>query len=269
MASPIFIPRELGHKDASGQIAKQLRDAIANGVWAPGEQLPTEQALAESFDVSRSTAREGLKLLAATGLLTSSRGTNGGNFVAMPNAELIAEQLSYSISLWFRTGNVSLLEVDEARWVLEMHCVEFAAQRRTEQDLAAMKKVVDESRNLDLPLTEWLDLDIDFHTAISRAAKNHILELAMMSVHLSRPATNMVFSNLDRNAITVQHLAIYDALAEGNPHKAKEAFQSHIDNLTATRHQALEEMSATDLQVASIPVIRQDAPASKTISADD
>lgn len=256
MVQPAFKPSQLGRKDASGQIAKQLRSAIASSVWKPGEQLPTEQELADTFDVSRSTAREGLKLLSATGLVISSRGTNGGNFVAVPDAEMIAEQLSDSIGLWYRSGNVSLLEVDEARWVLEMHSVDLAARRRTEDDLVVIKKAVDASRDLNMDIAEWLDLDLDFHTAISKAAKNQILELAMMAVHLSRPATNTVFVDLDRRSITAQHYAIYEAIAERDPEKAKDAFQCHIDGLNATRREALEKMSASDLPVATLPAIR-------------
>ncbi len=257
MIEPLFKPEQLGRKDASGQIAKQLRSAIANGVWKPGEQLPTEQELADTFEVARSTAREGLKLLSATGLVISSRGTNGGNFVAVPDADMIAEQLSDSIRLWFRSGNVSLLEVDEARWVLEMHCVDLAARRRTEEDLAAIKNAVELSRDSAMTIADWLDLDLEFHTAISKAAKNQILELAMMSIHLSRPATNTVFADLlDRQQITAQHQAIFEAIAEGNPEKAKDSFQLHIDGLEDARRRALKELSASDVPVATLPAIR-------------
>ena len=259
MVQSSFVPVQLGRKDASGQIAKQIRRAIANGVWKPGEQLPTEQELADTFDVSRSTAREGLKLLSATGLVVSSRGTNGGNFVALPDAEMIAEQLSDSIGLWYRSGNVSLLEVDEARWVLEMHSVDLAARRRTDEDLIAIKKAVDDSRDLEMDIADWLDLDLEFHTAISRAAKNQILELAMMAVHLSRPATNTIFGDLDRQNIADQHNAIYEAIAARDPERAKDAFQHHIDGLSATRREALEKMSASDLPVATLPAIRSSA----------
>jgi len=72
-----FVAEQLSRKDASGQIARQLREAIANGVWLPGERLPTELELGESFDVSRATAREALKLLSATGMVVTTRGGSG------------------------------------------------------------------------------------------------------------------------------------------------------------------------------------------------
>ncbi|WP_284981655.1 FadR/GntR family transcriptional regulator [Arthrobacter sp. efr-133-TYG-118] len=249
-----FVPVQLGRKDASGQIARQLRRAISVGQWLPGERLPSEVELAESFDVARATAREALKILAATGLVVSSRGSRGGTYVAVPDAETVAEQLSDAIRLWYRAGNVSLHDVDEARWVLEMQCVDLAARRRTEEDLEAIYQPIHLASNPDLDLAEWLQLDIEFHTAITRAAKNQILELAMMSVHLMRPATNTVFVDLlDREAVWAQHTVIYQAIADQDPEAARAAFQSHVGYLDDTRRKALADVSATDIFVATLP----------------
>lgn len=249
-----FVPEQLERKDASGQIARQLRRAIGQGLWTPGERLPSELELGETFDVSRATAREALKLLSATGLVQSSRGSNGGTFVAVPDAETVAEQLSDSIRLWYRAGNVSLKDVDEARWVLEMHCVEMAAIRRTDEDLLAIARPVDASRDFEMDIVEWLDLDLEFHTAITKAAKNQILELSMKSVHLMRPATNTVFVELlDREKVTDQHEAIYLAIAAGDPAAGRAAFQAHIDYLDDVRREALADVSATEVIVSSLP----------------
>lgn len=255
-----FEPEQLGRRDASGQIARQLRKAIATGVWQPGERLPTEQELADTFDVARATAREGLKLLSATGLVVSARGSNGGTFVAVPNAEEVAQQLSDSIQLWYRAGNVSVQDVDEARWVLEMHCVDLAARRRTEQDLVEIRKPVEASRDFSMDIADWLDLDLVFHTAITKAAKNKILELAMTSVHLARPATNSVFvEQLDRRMVTDQHEAIYLAIAAGDPAAAQEAFQRHVAYLDQVRREALLEKNASEVLVATLPDVRHSA----------
>ncbi|MEF2977306.1 FadR/GntR family transcriptional regulator [Subtercola sp. YIM 133946] len=260
MTDQQFDPQPLERRDASGQIARQLRSAISTGVWAVGQQLPTEQELAELFDVARATAREALKILSATGLVTSARGSRGGTFVAVPEASLVAEQLSDSIQLWYRAGNVSLQDVDEARWVLEMQCVDLAARRRTDDDLAAISRPVEASRDLDMDIVEWLDLDLEFHTAVTRAARNQILELSMMSVHLMRPVTNTVFVELlDRQSVTDQHEAIYLAIAAGDPKKAQDAFQTHVSYLDDVRRKALADVDASEVIVSSLPAVRHSA----------
>ncbi|MGK3708814.1 FadR/GntR family transcriptional regulator [Arthrobacter sp. IK3] len=253
---PKFVPETLGRKDASGQIARQLRNAISEGIWQPGERLPTEQELADAFDVARATAREGLKLLSATGLVVSSRGSNGGTFVAVPDAEDVAAQLSDAIQLWYRAGNVSVHDVDEARRMLELQCVELAARRRTAEDLEAIRRPVEASRDMGLDMASWLDLDLLFHTAITKAAKNRILELAMTAVHLARPATNSVFvEHLDRRTVTDQHESIFHAIEAGDPQAAQAAFEKHAGYLGETRLAALKETSPADVLVATLPQV--------------
>lgn len=265
-----FVPLRLERKDASGQIARQLRHAISAGQWLPGERLPSEHELAETYDVARATAREALKSLSATGLVVSARGSKGGSFVAVPDAESVAEQLSDSIRLWYRAGNVSLHDVDEARWVLEMQCVDLAARRRTEDDLEAIHRPIERALDASLSTEAWLQLDIVFHTAITKAAKNKILELAMTSVHLMRPATNTVFVDLlDRDAVWRQHEAIYQAIAERDPEAARNAFQSHVGYLDDTRLKALADTDAADVFVASLPDVSRMAARRPTTAEVD
>lgn len=51
------------------RVALALRDGIAQGRFAPGSRLPTEQALTEHFGVSRPTVRAALALLQEEGLI--------------------------------------------------------------------------------------------------------------------------------------------------------------------------------------------------------
>ena len=250
-----FTPTALVHKAASWQIAKQLRSAIAAGVWRPGERLPTELELADMFNVSRNTAREALKLLTATGLLTSVRGgTGGGTYVAIPDSDDIAELLGDAIRLWFRAGDVTVHDVDEARRVLEEFSVTMAAQRHTPEDLVAIHRPVLASRDFDMDIAEWLGLDLEFHTAITRAAHNPILELAMTSVHLIRPVTNRIFvDRLDRRSVTEQHEQMYEAIAIGDPVKSRAAFTAHIGYLDSVRSEVLRDLNADDVRISDIP----------------
>lgn len=53
------------------RIAAELRDAIANGTYAPGAQLPTLPALAQQYGVSDTTVRNALRVLRQEGLVES------------------------------------------------------------------------------------------------------------------------------------------------------------------------------------------------------
>lgn len=55
-------------------IATSVRSDIAEGIYGPGDKLPTESALAQRFGVNRHTVRHALTALAEDGLVHSRRG---------------------------------------------------------------------------------------------------------------------------------------------------------------------------------------------------
>jgi GntR family transcriptional regulator len=62
------------------RIAADLREKIANGELLPGEQVPSLDALAETYRVSRTTAHRAVQVLVDEGLLESR--PRWGMFVA-------------------------------------------------------------------------------------------------------------------------------------------------------------------------------------------
>jgi GntR family transcriptional regulator len=64
------------------QLKERLMDGIHSGRWQPGERLPSELELCDSFDVSRTVVRQALQELAYEGLVVREKGR--GTFVAEP-----------------------------------------------------------------------------------------------------------------------------------------------------------------------------------------
>lgn len=61
------------------RIAQQLAEAIGQGLYTPGERLPSEHALAKQFGVNRHTIRRSLANLGQRGLVRATQGR--GTFV--------------------------------------------------------------------------------------------------------------------------------------------------------------------------------------------
>lgn len=57
-----------------GEVAAQLRDAITQGEFARGSTLPSEERLAETYEVSRPVINRALRLLRSEGLVRVERG---------------------------------------------------------------------------------------------------------------------------------------------------------------------------------------------------
>jgi GntR family transcriptional regulator len=75
------------------QLRQLLERAVASGSLSDGDQFPTEAALCERFDVSRTVVRQALSDLERTGLVTRVKGK--GTFVAPPKVtEFIAQTLT-------------------------------------------------------------------------------------------------------------------------------------------------------------------------------
>jgi len=67
------------------QLYEILRGNITSGEWQPGEMIPPESELIEHYQVSRTTVRQVLDMLASEGLIEREQGR--GTFVAHPTVE--------------------------------------------------------------------------------------------------------------------------------------------------------------------------------------
>jgi GntR family transcriptional regulator len=66
------------------QLKKLLEDEIVSGRWAPGERLPSEPAICDQFQLSRTTVRQALAELESEGLIRKQKGR--GTFIAEPRS---------------------------------------------------------------------------------------------------------------------------------------------------------------------------------------
>lgn len=65
------------------QICEQLQSRIREGVYRPGQMIPSETELAKSYGVGRPTVRQAMDLLVQRGLIQRKRGA--GTFVREPS----------------------------------------------------------------------------------------------------------------------------------------------------------------------------------------
>jgi GntR family transcriptional regulator len=100
MATPARTSQGAG--TASRQLAAHLRALIASGDLAPGDRLPSERALAVEHGLARNTAREAIRQLAESGLVTAEHGR--GVFVRGKPRLMRFGQRRYSKKLRDETG---------------------------------------------------------------------------------------------------------------------------------------------------------------------
>lgn len=224
------------------QIAAAIRESILSGALAVDERLPNETELAEQFGVSRPTVREALKRLAAKNLIRSRRGASGGNFVSLPSEDQVRSDLATTATLLVSHQVFSLAEVAESRRLLETTCARLAADRRSDEHLAALHAAIDRQGRPDLSDEEFCDADVAFHRVIVDAAGNPVLDYVMVfALEALHPSTNLVINRFRRRADVLElQNALLDAVESANPDAAAAAIDAQMDHLSGIYDDAQE-----------------------------
>ena len=202
--------------DLSAQIANAIRDAIISGQLIVDQRLPSEAELSETFNVSRPTVREALKRLAAQSLIRTQRGATGGAFVNRLSFEEAYSQQITTSTLLLSMNAVSFETALEARYALERACAPLAAERRTPDQLAAMRAEIHRQSQPGLTDEAVCATDVAFHRALVDAAENPVISYQLAgAVEAMQPLMNMItFTARDRARIVALHSTIADALEQ-------------------------------------------------------
>jgi GntR family transcriptional repressor for pyruvate dehydrogenase complex len=149
------------------EVSARLEKMILSGIYKPEEKLPSEQALANEFGVSRNVIREAYKSLMERGLVAVKQGK--GTFVTSPNLSLVSQALNRFIQGTERNSYANLYEI---RRVLEVTSAKLAAKRANNEDLVAMEKAIETMKKKVSFGEEWAKADLTFHIALAKATHN-------------------------------------------------------------------------------------------------
>ncbi|SIR05988.1 transcriptional regulator, GntR family [Rhizobium sp. RU20A] len=219
------------HARTADEVVARIERLILDGVLRDGDRLPGERDLARRLDVSRPILREALKVLETRGLLVSQHG--GGTFVADIIGQVFSQPL---IDLISRHGQARQ-DYLEYRRALEGMTAALAAERATADDRAHLATLIAQMRAAHAvdDYERELEADIAFHNAIGESAHNMVLLHTMRACYrllsegilLNR---RMVFAAPGaHDALLSQHEAILDGILAGDPGRARQAAEAHID----------------------------------------
>ena len=141
------------------KIALAIAAAIADGRYGPGDKLPSERELADSFGVSRPTIRDAMIALEFQGLVEARRGSGVYVNPSEPVPEDAAEL------------EVNALEWTEARRLFEGEACALSATVASEDQLNVLDRLAEEMAG-DRSAEEIERLELDFHMAIALATGN-------------------------------------------------------------------------------------------------
>lgn len=211
------------------EIANRLLEQIRAQQLRPGDKLPAERNLALMMEVSRPVLREALRALALMRVVDIRQGD--GTYIT----SLEPQQLISHLDFVFSKDSVALVQLLEARRVVETGNVRLAAGRVTDAQIAELDELLGSmAACIDDP-QRFSELDIAMHLAVCAAANNFLL-LQFMNIistlgRVSRERTGGL--RAVREAALGDHQRILEALRRRDPDAAEGAMRSHLDHVDA------------------------------------
>lgn len=228
---------------------EQLISHVVNGDWKAGDCIPPERDLCQQLGIARSSLREALKAMELVGMLDSRVGD--GTFVC-PRSEFLSRPL-----LWAFTGtdNKEFEDIMEARIIIEENLAGLAAERGTEQEIAAIGEAVQMLQSSIARTEPVLEADMAFHLAVARASHNNVLA---KSVQLLRNLMRqwLFYKVLVPNVaplILKRHAAIHRAIAQRNPRAARREMRLHLEEASEMVTQVIQLRRSAKFVNGSLP----------------
>lgn len=211
-----MLPDHASHRQLHNFVADQLRTAIFEGKYKPGEWLRQEK-LAQELNVSQMPVREALKELAAEGLI---------EHVPYRGVRVIE----------FSIDDIS--ELYEHRAYLESRAAANAAKHITDEELQKLRMLLAEMENFSAPehVITYREINRKFHQMIFLASRNNYLIRSLQQMWANFPT--MLIGNFaqtaaqpvsERDIVDIhEHQAILNALLNHDSEAVEQAMKAHI-----------------------------------------
>ncbi|TWT27243.1 GntR family transcriptional regulator [Planomicrobium sp. CPCC 101110] len=196
------------------QAYEQIKKMIITGKLAPGEELP-EEKLAFELGISRTPLREALRKLAADALI-DLRSTR-------PAAVAL-----------FTSQDVR--EIMELRRLLELHCLEQLPKAGSRQLLFELKQnAAQQAQAVERSdFAYFMNKDQQFHALLTNTTSNRRMKEIIAAINTGGSRALLLLSEtLETSAAEAykEHLAIIDAIEQGDIGLAKQQLAAHLDTI--------------------------------------
>lgn len=220
--------------NVTDQIFQLLKEKIVQGVWLPGDRIPSENDLARDFSVSRMSVRMALQKLVALELLEVKNG--GGYFVKDFTFRDVVAHVSGMM-----LHNISYEDFNQFRALVEIHSLELLRKKsvhprdlkRLTEHCDAMRKAMEQNDPQAFALADY-----QFHRLICELSGNGLF---VYSYDLLGPLfLEYLSQHYDETKLTP---SIRNLLPQGDNHYAT-ALAQHENIICAIREGRIDDAMA-------------------------
>jgi DNA-binding GntR family transcriptional regulator len=222
------MPRGARAVDQADEAYERLSRSILQGELAPGQRL-VEADLVESLGVSRAVVRTVLARMTHSGLVEKE--VNRGARVR-------------------RVSEQEAIEITQVRGVLEALAARHAAERATDVEIAALRKILAEMKALmkAQDLLRYSDGNRRLHAKVIEISGHATAQrlIANLRAQMVRFQFRTILVPGRPKVSFAEHTAIVSAIANHDPDAAEAAMRIHLshvaDNLALTQESGLEAL---------------------------
>jgi len=226
MEKSVYVFSPIKSRRAFEQVADNIKQMIFKGAFKPNDRLPTEQSLAQQFEVGRQSIREALRQLELSGFVRIHKGGGGGAFVSNEVNFTIRDLFLDS----FQMHNASLEDLTLCRIEVERLVLNHVLDNIDDGELKALRENIAEAQALIDSGKSALEANVRFHKLLARASKNFAYEVIMeciMAVHKYFLLKYEPSLETSKNVL-LSHMEILDAVESRNRELAQSLFESHL-----------------------------------------
>jgi GntR family transcriptional repressor for pyruvate dehydrogenase complex len=220
---PLFAAR--GAATLSAKIVAEVREALFEGRWRPGDFLGTEKEIAARHDVSRIVARDALRTLEAQGVIEIKPGSGGGARISRGDPRRFAESLAVQLQL----AGIEAEDILAAQHAVECLAAELAAERATGEDQERLRALIAEAETLVEDADAFTRSSLRFHLAVAEASRNRVLYYQLVSLqHVSWPTRNRTLTRSVAKRILQAHRELAELIAARDAAGARALMDGHV-----------------------------------------
>jgi GntR family transcriptional regulator, sialic acid-inducible nan operon repressor len=220
------------------EVAERIEAMIRDGQFMPGDQLPSERELMETFGVGRSAVREAMLALQRMGLVAVSSGERSR--VVSPSAKSMVSELA-GVARFMLAQDGGVARFQQARALFEIGLARLAAQIASDEDIARLRAALEANRQTIGDHDRFQRTDVAFHYAIAQIPRNQIftsLHEAVVAWLTEQRLTSGRMPGAGEAAYAA-HARIYAAIAAHDAPGAELAMQEHLEAVAALYWRAL------------------------------
>lgn len=191
-----------------------------------GDSIPKELELAQSLGVSRTVIREAMLRLRLMGLVESKK--HRGAVITSPDLVSVLEKSMIPKIL----DDNTLKEIFEMRLSLEIGMADFIMERKTPEDIAILKTLVEDEPTAAQQMIFQIDHEIAFHGKLYEITGNEtmkkfqrmllpVFDYVHKSGLLGKPVTSHEF---------ISHKQIVEIIEHGDAEKLRNGMRNHLAN---------------------------------------